>query len=314
MFELPNTDDVIARALAEDLGVSPRRLLDHSADPQDLLARDVTSAAVLPAGARFEGVVVAREACVVCGLPVAARVWAMLAQAADAKEAVDVFPTVAEGSAVEAGTVVAEVEGPAALVLVGERTALDFMAVLSGIATEARRWQEEAGEGLAVCDTRKTVPGLRALSKYAVRVGGAENHRSGLWDMVLVKDNHVRQAGGLLAAVRAAVEVAEDAGLLVEAEVESAEQAVEAAFAGADIVLIDNASDDVVAETVAAVKEACAESGATCLVEVSGGVTFERLGAIAAAGADRVSASGLTLAPPCDFGLDEKRASGGTGE
>lgn len=298
-FRLPDTEAQVAAALAEDLGVAPARLL-AGPDPA-LLARDVTGA-LLPPGATFSGVVAARAGGIVCGLPVAQRTWAMLAAASGAAP-VECFPLVAEGAAVEAGAALMEVDGPAAVVLAGERSALDFLMLLSGIATEAARWQAAAGASLAVCDTRKTVPGLRALSKYAVRVGGATNHRQGLFDMVLVKDNHIAAAGGIAAAVRRAREL--DPGLAVEVEADSATQAAEAASAGADLVLLDNMDDAALAAAVAAVRAATPE-GRTCLVEASGGVTFERLARIAASGADRVSTSALTFARPLDIGLDAR--------
>lgn len=300
MFVLPECDAAIAAALAEDLGVPIDRLFQ----PGDagLLARDVTSASVVSAETRFSGRIVAREACVVCGLPVIEKVLAMLAAAAGRAGEVEVFPLVAEGSSVTAGTPVAEVSGPVRVVLAGERTALDFMMVLSGIATVAARWQAEAGDHLAVTDTRKTLPGLRALSKYAVSVGGAHNHRSGLWDMVLIKDNHIAYAGSITAAVAAAR--AAHPGLDVEVEADTVSQATEAAAAGADIVLLDNMDDVTTAEAVLAVR-AASPAQRRCLTEASGGITFARLAALRAAGVDRVSSSALTLAPVVDFGLDE---------
>jgi nicotinate-nucleotide pyrophosphorylase (carboxylating) len=297
LFRVPDTDGIVAAALAEDLGVEVERILGE-ADPS-LLDRDVTGS-LLPDGAVLSGAVVLRRPGIVCGLPVAQRVWAMLSRAAGG-EPVECFPLVAEGAAVEAGTAVLEVEGPARAVLAGERAALDFLMVLSGIATEAARWQAAAGPSLAVCDTRKTVPGLRALSKYAVAVGGGTNHRMGLFDMVLVKDNHIAAAGGIAAAVRRARELQPE--LVVQVEADSAEQAGEAARAGADLVLLDNMDDAALPRAVAAVRAATPEGGA-CLTEASGGITFERLPGIAAAGVDRVSTSALTFAPPLDIGLD----------
>ncbi len=294
---LPPIDDTVATALAEDLGVPAGRLAgsDHS-----LLARDVTSAAVVPADARFSGVIAARQDAVVCGLPVVARVFEMLASAVGAPDDIDALPLVAEGTFVTAGTPVMEVAGSARIVLAAERTALDFLMILSGIASEAHRWQAEAGERLRVLDTRKTFPGLRALSKYAVAVGGAHNHRAGLWDMVLVKDNHLVHAGSVTGAVEAAR--ASAPGLRVEIEADTLEQALEAARAGADIVMLDNFNDVGLASAVAAIRA----TGATCQIEASGGVRFERLRALAATGVDIVSSSAIALAPPADFGLDER--------
>lgn len=295
---IPSSDHLLALALAEDLGVEPACFLGQVRPDPGLLGKDVTSAAIIPGDAVFCGRVTAREAGVVCGLPLVERVFDLLASAAG-QAAVRCSPAVSEGSDVVAGSRVLEVEGLARVVLAGERTALDLVMVLSGIATEARRWQK-AAKGLVVTDTRKTLPGLRALSKYAVRVGGATNHRMGLYDMVLVKDNHIVHAGGVADAVRAARIAAP--GMLVECEADTLEQAVEAARAGADIVLLDNMDDEMLARAVAAVREAAA--GRKCLTEASGGITYERLDALIRAGVDRVSTSALSLARPMDFALD----------
>ena len=301
-FSLPRIDDVVARALAEDLGVPADTVLGAIPDP-GLFARDVTTHAVVSEDAVFEGAVVARSGGIVCGLPVAARTWSMLADAAGLTDAIEVFPLVAEGTAIAPGTAVLEVEGHARLVLAGERTALNFLMTLSGIATEASRWQAAAGPQLAVVDTRKTLPGLRALSKYAVRVGGAHNHRTGLFDMVLVKDNHIRHAGGIASAVAAAR--ASAPGLLVEVEADTVVQAIEAARAGADMVLLDNMDDAALREAVSVVREIAVSAEREVLTEASGRITFERLASLGAIGVDRVSSSALTLARPLDFGLDE---------
>lgn len=308
---LPEIDTLLAAALAEDLGVAPARLSGgRGAGDAALLDRDVTSAAVIPRGDTFEGAVVVRAGGVVCGLPVAARAWELLADACGMPEAVDVFPLVAEGTLVEPGTAVLEVEGDTRLVLAGERTALNLLMTLSGIATEARRWQDAAGAALRVSDTRKTLPALRTLSKYAVAVGGAHNHRAGLWDRVLIKDNHLARAGSVRAAVRAAR--AAHPELRVEVEADTLGQAVEAAQAGADIILLDNMDDTAVAEAVAAIRAACPD-GHQCVIEVSGNVTIERLTALAALGVDVVSTSALTLARPLDVGFDERLGADTTG-
>jgi nicotinate-nucleotide pyrophosphorylase (carboxylating) len=204
MYELPDIASIVATALAEDLGVDSTRLTDESTAGLDLLGRDVTSASVIGFDAQFLGTITARAECVVCGLPVANAVFETISRAAGLFDPVEVYPLVAEGTRVAAGTAVAEIEGLAAAVLTGERTALDFLMVLSGIATETSRWVAAAGDDLAVCDTRKTIPGLRALSKYAVRVGGGTNHRTGLFDMVLVKDNHIARQPSITQAVRLA--------------------------------------------------------------------------------------------------------------
>ncbi|HHJ98766.1 MAG TPA: carboxylating nicotinate-nucleotide diphosphorylase [Actinobacteria bacterium] len=295
---IPPSDTLIAMALAEDLGMQPERFLGGRGARSPLDA-DVTSASTVGAGLTFSGRVVAREAGVVCGLPLVERVFSVLAQAADAAPA-DCFPLVAEGADVAPGEAVMEIDGCARLVLAGERTALDMLMILSGIATEARRWQREAGPSLVVTDTRKTVPGLRALSKYAVRVGGAANHRIGLYDMVLIKDNHIAHAGSVAAAVEAARRMHPE--LLVECEADSVEQAVEAARSGAHYVLLDNMDDEMLTRAVAAVREAAGDRD--CLTEASGRITFQRLSTLAATGVDRVSSSALTMARPLDFGFD----------
>lgn len=297
---LPDARSLIAAALAEDLGVGVEALAP-GAGTAALLARDVTGS-LLPADAVFSGVITAREAGVVCGLPIAQHVFTLLASAAGTAPA-ELFPLVAEGARVPAGTGVLEIDGPARVVAAAERTALDFMMVLSGIATAAAEWQTAAGPELAVCDTRKTVPGWRVLSKYAVRVGGATNHRLGLYDMVLVKDNHRAALGGVAAAIARAREDAPD--LPVEVEADTVEQAAEAAAAGADMVLLDNMDDETLARAVDRVR-AATPAGRTCLTEASGGMTIDRLPGLRAAGVDRVSTSAITMAPPLDFGLDER--------
>lgn len=303
MFVLPDVSDIIALALAEDLGVGTERFAPGAAPSPELLGRDVTSSAVIGPDALFGGHIVAREACVICGLPVVAAVFERLSAAAGLFDPIEVFPLVAEGAQVGAGTPVVEVGGVAIAVLAAERTALDFLMLLSGIATETARWVE-AADGMSVCDTRKTVPGLRDLSKYAVAVGGGTNHRRGLDDMVLVKDNHIARAGGVGSAVRKAR--AAHPELIVEIEADDIDQAVEAARAGADIVLLDNMDDSALADAVCAVHAASAETGKPVLTEASGGIVFERLAALRDTGVDRVSASALTLGvKPVDFGLDE---------
>ena len=304
MFELPDVSDIVALALAEDLGVSPERFGPGAIGAPDLLARDVTTISAVGLDAQFAGHIVCREDAVVAGLPVVATVYERLAVAAGLFDPVEVFPLVAEGARVGEGTPVATVEGLAAAVLAGERTALDFLMMLSGIATETARWVEVAGPGLAVCDTRKTVPGLRALSKYAVAVGGGTNHREGLFDMVLVKDNHITSAGGVAAAVGKARAAHPD--LIVEVEADTVAQAREAVEAGAHMVLLDNMDDATLAEAVVAVRKAAAPTGRHVLTEASGGITRVRLAALRAAGVDRVSASALTMGVPVvDFGFDE---------
>ncbi|HET6352556.1 MAG TPA: carboxylating nicotinate-nucleotide diphosphorylase [Coriobacteriia bacterium] len=303
MFELPDASDVIAQALAEDLGVDPALFVPGAPAVPGLLEHDVTTYSTVEDGTGFAGVVRARQSCVVCGLSVAAAVYERLSASAGLFDPVEFFPLVAEGERVEAGAPVAEIEGLARAVLTGERVALDLMMVLSGIATRTADWVEAAGPQLAVYDTRKTLPGLRDLSKYAVRVGGGHNHRMGLYDMVLIKDNHLRAAGGVTPAIgRARLR---QPSLTIEVEADSLDQAVEAVSAGADIVLLDNMDAAALDSAVAACRETAERRGRDVVLEVSGNITYERLEELSSAGVDRVSASALTLAPPVDFGLDE---------
>ena len=303
-FTLPDVSDIVALALAEDLGVSPERFSPGAAASPDLLADDVTSFSAVGIDRRFSGRVVAREDAVVAGLPVFASVFDALSIAAGLFDPIEVFPLVAEGARVAAGTPVLEIEGLAVAVLAGERSALNFLMLLSGIATETSRWVADAGPVLAVCDTRKTSPGLRDLAKYAVSIGGGTNHRIGLFDMVLIKDNHIRAAGGITAAVESARLAHPE--LLVEVEADTLAQAKQAVEVGADLVLLDNMSDDLLSEAVLAVREAAEQLGRTVLTEASGGIRRERLAALRASGVDRVSTSALTMGVRAiDFGLDE---------
>jgi nicotinate-nucleotide pyrophosphorylase (carboxylating) len=268
-------DRIVALALEEDVG-----------------AGDVTTLAVVPAGARGRGRAVAKEPLVVAGTEAARRVFLALDGAAEVKV------LRADGDEVGAGEPVLEVRATLRALLTGERTALNFLMRLSGVATETRRWVRALeGTRAVLVDTRKTTPGLRGLEKAAVRAGGARNHRAGLYDGVLVKDNHAAAAGSVGEAVRRARAGAH--GLLrVEAEVHSAAQAEEALAAGADVLLADNLEPDDVGR-VAALARGRAK------VEASGGVsTPERARAFALAGADYVSAGALThTARWVDFSL-----------
>lgn len=269
---------VIDAALAEDTGAD-------KGGP----GADITSALVIPADLRFKGVMQARHAMVVAGLPVAEESFRRVVPEAR------FTPRVADGDHVAAGTVLAEIEGPARGLLTAERTALNLLQLLSGIATETARYVERiAGTGCTLLDTRKTIPGLRRLSKYATRCGGATNHRMGLFDGVLIKDNHIAVCGGIGAAVRRA----KAGSVTVEAECDTLDQVAEAVEAGADIVLLDNMSPDILRQAVTLV-------AGRCKTEASGGVTLDTIGAIAATGVDYVSVGRITQsAPAVDIGLD----------
>lgn len=265
----PDVDRIIRAALAEDLGE----------------AGDITSRAVIPAAARMSAALVAREPGVVAGLPIAARVFAL------------VNPEVAtellcrDGSVVTEGGVLARIHGSARDVLAAERTALNFVGHLSGIATRTALFVSAvAGTRARILDTRKTTPGLRMPEKYAVRVGGGTNHRIGLYDAVLIKDNHVAVARSVAEAVRAA-RAGTQPGTPVEVEVDTLEQAREAAEAGADIILLDNMDPE-------AMREAVRLIGGRALTEASGGIDLERVRQVAATGVDRISAGALTYGVP----------------
>lgn len=271
--------DIVARTLAEDVGTG-----------------DLTTLAAVPPEARAEAAFVYREAGVVCGLPVVQAVFA----------AVDPTLTLktkrAEGDRVEAGAVAAMVAGPARGILTGERVALNLLQRMSGVATVAACYVEAvAGTRARILDTRKTTPGLRALEKYAVRVGGATNHRFGLYDAVMLKDNHLAilaaQGLGLGDAVRHA-RAAVGPMVRVEVEVERVEQAAEAAAAGADMIMLDNMPPDQLRAAVAAV-------AGRALTEASGGITLQTIRAVAESGVDFISVGALThSARALDIGLD----------
>ena len=255
-----------------------RRALD-----EDLDGGDVTSDATTTPGQRGRGEIRAKQACLLAGSEVAAEVFRQRDP-----EAVMRWRR-RDGESCAAGEVLATVEGLAAALLSAERTALNFLQRLSGIATVARRYVAAADGRTTILDTRKTTPTLRALEKYAVRAGGATNHRYGLGDGLLIKDNHVRLAGSIREAVRRAR--AAGRGLPVEVEAQSLAEVDEALDAGADVVLIDNLSD---ARTGAAI----ARCRGRARTEVSGGVTLERLPALAALAPTYVSVGALTHSAP----------------
>ena len=259
---------------------------------EDIGGGDITTLAVVEPGTRAAGRMVLREAGVVAGLPVAALVFARLSP--------DVVfrALVRDGERCPAATAVAEVSGPAWAVLGGERLALNFLQRLSGIATATARLVDKvAGTRARIVDTRKTTPGLRVLEKYAVRCGGGFNHRFGLYDGVLIKDNHLALAGGIDRAVRAARERAPHT-VRVEVEVEDLRGVAAALEAGADIILLDNMD-------VATMARAVAMVNGRALTEASGGISGETVAAVAATGVDFISVGALTHSVrSLDIGLD----------
>jgi len=250
---------------------------------EDVRDGDVTTEATVAPSVRARGVFLAKGDCVVAGLDVAVETFRQL------EPAVRVQPHLADGDGCRAGTAIAEVRGTARTLLIGERTALNFLQRLSGIATRARQFVDAAGGRIVILDTRKTTPTLRALEKYAVRCGGATNHRAGLFDAILIKDNHVRLAGGVAAAVARAR--AQRQAMPVEVEAERLDQVDEALAAGADIILVDNMP-------TAEIRDAVIRARGRARIEISGGVTLDRIPELATTGADFVSVGALTHSAP----------------
>jgi nicotinate-nucleotide pyrophosphorylase (carboxylating) len=275
-FSLPGFDlrNFVNATLAEDLGEGG----------------DITSEAVIPADARFRGVMDSRDAIIVAGLPIAAAFFRALDPGAE------VEPLVEDGDRVAPGTDLMRVTGRARALLTAERSALNTLQHLSGIATLTRRYVDAiAGTGAILLDTRKTIPGLRVLEKYATRMGGAQNHRMGLWDAAMIKDNHVAVAGGVEEAVRRA------AGAGIEriiVEVDRIDQIEPALGAGATHLLLDNMD-------VPTLRSAVELVAGRVPTEASGGVTLDTIRAKAETGVTYISVGRLTQsAPAADIGLD----------
>jgi nicotinate-nucleotide pyrophosphorylase (carboxylating) len=263
-LSLDALDRVVSEALMEDVGVG-----------------DLTTLATVSADAHAEGQILARAGGVVAGLPVAQRVFHRL------DPAVEFRPQVTEGAPVRPGQTIARVFGRAHPILTGERVALNFLQHLSGIATRTSQFvQLTQGTRARITDTRKTVPGMRALAKYAVRVGGGSNHRQGLYDAVLIKENHIAAAGGIGAAVNKARAYAPHT-VRIEVEARDMREVDQALDAGADVILLDNM-------TAEQIRLAVEHIGARALTEASGGVSEETVAAIAATGVDIISVGALT--------------------
>ncbi len=259
-----HTDQIIRLALAEDIGTG-----------------DVTTSSVVPAGKTIEGQLKAKEAGIVCGLQVAARVFAML------DDDILFEARCNDGDSVEPGQLIATISGPARGILTGERVALNFLQRLSGIATQANVYTEKVkGTGAVVTDTRKTTPGMRYLEKLAVKTGGASNHRMNLADGILIKDNHIRAAGSIAAAVKLAREHAPRM-LKVEVETETPEDVREALAAGADIIMLDNMD-------IPTMKEAVRIIDGKALVEASGNMDQRDIREVALTGVDMISIGALS--------------------
>jgi nicotinate-nucleotide pyrophosphorylase (carboxylating) len=261
MFEI---DRIIRQALNEDIGLG-----------------DVTTLATIPKGTLARAELVAKEDFVLSGIDVAGRVFALLDAAVDFEKLRE------DGQPIRRGEVIAWLRGEARSLLQGERVALNLLQRMSGIATHTARFvQELAGTGTTVVDTRKTTPGLRVLEKYSVRMGGGRNHRTSLYDGVLIKENHIAAAGGIAIAIERARAYAPHT-LRVEIETRDLKEVGEALEAGADIILLDNMDT----ETLLAAVELVA---GRALTEASGGVTLETVRAIAETGVNFISVGGLT--------------------
>jgi nicotinate-nucleotide pyrophosphorylase (carboxylating) len=261
--ELGDVDDIIDRALREDLA-----------------AGDVTARATVAPTLRAKAALVAKQDTVVCGLAVAGRVFTRL----DPNATWTALHT--DGTKVAAKTVLATVEGNARAVLGAERTALNLVQRMCGIASTVRRYVDAAAGRCRVTDTRKTTPGLRSLDRYAVRTGGGHNHRNDLGSGVLIKENHIRCAGSIATAIVAARAHAPH-GLRIECEVTNLDEVKQALAARADVILLDNMDDGLVAQAVL-------EVAGRALTEVSGNVDLERIDRVAALGIDLVSVGALT--------------------
>jgi nicotinate-nucleotide pyrophosphorylase (carboxylating) len=266
-----------------------RDLVRHALE-EDIGPGDVTTAAIVPPGLRARAGLVAKGDCVLAGLAIVRETFAQV------DPAVTIDFRQKDGDRCAPGTLVAVLEGPAASMLRAERTALNFLQHLSGIATITRRFVDAAGGRLTILDTRKTIPTLRALAKYAVRCGGGENHRTGLYDGVLIKDNHVRAAGGVAEAVQRVREHGPDWPIEVEAQ--SAAEVDAAVRARVDTVMLDNLDDE-------QMRQAIRRIAGRARVELSGGVTLERMPALRELGADCVSVGAIThSAPAADISLE----------
>lgn len=261
---MEHLDELIRTALREDIGTG-----------------DITTLATIPADKEIRGLFLAKESGVICGLPVVERVFAHM------DPEIRLQSGKKDGESVSRGEFFAEVSGPARGILTGERVALNFLQRLSGIATRTRSCVEAVkGTGAKITDTRKTTPGLRVLEKYAVQMGGGSNHRMGLSDGILIKDNHIMAAGGIAAAVEAARKLAPHT-LKIEVEVESIPMIEEALSCGADIIMLDNMALEEMAQAVRLI-------GGRALVEASGNMGDRDLRAVAETGVDFISIGALT--------------------
>lgn len=295
------TPEIAARLQAAGMEPSAVAEIVERALTEDVGSGDVTSLATIPAEQQDVADVVARAPGVVAGLAVAGAVFHAAAVDGVSGELherhMDFEARVADGAAVARGDVLATVAGPTRTILTAERTALNLLCRMSGVATHTRQWADAlAGTKAQVLDTRKTTPGLRVLEKYAVRAGGGTNKRMGLYDVAMIKDNHKIAAGGLSLAFRAVRELYPD--VPVQVEITTVDEAVEAVEAGATFLLCDNMEPELLRQVVAAV-------GDRAELEATGGLTLDRVRAFAETGVDYLSVGALTHSSPIlDIALD----------
>lgn len=274
MLNLPSVDKLIDLAFSEDIGIG-----------------DITTESTIPSTQKGVGMLLAKSDGIIAGLPIVEQTFQRLDSGLEFRSFVD------DGDAIDAGANIAEVTGTAKSILIAERTALNFLQRLSGVATLTAQFVAAVADyDSKIVDTRKTTPGWRAIEKYAVSVGGGHNHRFGLYDGVLIKDNHIVGAGGITAAVQRARDAAPHTAK-IEVEVETFEQVSEALDAKADILLLDNMSIEMMQQVVQMV-------GDLAVTEASGGITLDRVRAVASTGVDYISVGALThSAMPMDISL-----------
>lgn len=262
-----------------------RRIVDRALS-EDIGSGDITTALTVPPSSVSRAQIIARESGVIAGMPVAEMVFRQVAKAYQS-ESPALHTRAFDGCPISAGQIAAEIEGQTAVILTAERTALNFLQRMSGIATKTAHMLDLIkGTSAKIIDTRKTTPGLRMLEKYAVRMGGGQNHRFGLYDAILIKDNHIQAAGGIKQAIEAAKAGAPHA-IQLEVEADTIEQVKQALELGVDMILLDNMAPATLREAVALCK-------GRAITEASGGITEENVREIAETGVDLISIGALT--------------------
>jgi len=305
-LDLAKVKGLVKLALQEDLG----RPACHRLWLRPMAGRgDVTTKSTITEGKMARGIIASKANGIIAGLGVAELVFKL----AGGRGKVEFKPKDQDGGEVNIGDTIAEVYGNARAILVGERTALNFLEHLSGIATLTRRFVEAVHRQIPIFDTRKTTPALRYLEKYAVRCGGGQNHRMGLYDAVLIKDNHIKLQGSQDGKIKTAVASARrkaPGGMTIEVEARNLKQVEEAIEAGADIIMLDNMGLETIKEAVKLIQSSKSKVQNLPKIEVSGGITLNNVNAIARAGVDLISVGALThSAPALDMSLDIEMTS-----